>query len=80
MGPEMMQLFEAQAERFGADLRYGTVTSVDLSERPFKLVVDEETPLLTQTIIISTGASAKYLGLEGEKRLLGIWCLSLRNV
>ena len=71
MGPEMMQLFEAQAERFGADLRYGTVTSVDLSERPFKLVIDEETPLLTQTIIISTGASAKYLGLEGEQRLLG---------
>ena len=71
MGPEMMQLFEAQAERFGADLRYGTVTSVDLSERPFKLIVDEETPLLTQTIIISTGASAKYLGLEGEQRLLG---------
>ncbi|MBX2819717.1 MAG: thioredoxin-disulfide reductase [Rhodothermaceae bacterium] len=71
MGPEMMQLFEAQAERFGADLRYGTVTSVDLTERPFRLVIDEETPLLTQTIIISTGASAKYLGLEGEQRLLG---------
>ena len=71
MGPEMMQLFEAQAERFGADLRYGTVTHVDLSERPFKVVIDDETPLLTQTIIISTGASAKYLGVEGEQRLLG---------
>ncbi len=71
MGPEMMQLFEAQASRFGADLRYGTVTSVDFSSRPFKLVVDEETPLLAQTIIISTGASAKYLGLENEQRLLG---------
>lgn len=71
MGPEMMQLFEAQAERFGADLRYGTVTHVDLSERPFKIVVDDETPLVTQTIIISTGASARYLGLEGEQRLLG---------
>lgn len=71
MGPEMMQLFEAQAERFGADLRYGTVTHVDLSERPFKIVIDDETPLVTQTIIISTGASAKYLGIEGEQRLLG---------
>lgn len=71
MGPEMMQLFEAQAERFGADLRYGTVTHVDFSERPFKLVIDDETPLLSQVVIISTGASAKYLGLEGEQRLLG---------
>ena len=71
MGPEMMQLFEAQASRFGADLRYGTVTQVDFSERPFRLVIDEETPLLSQTVIISTGASAKYLGIDGEQRLLG---------
>ena len=71
MGPEMMQLFESQAARFGADLRYGTVTEVDLSERPYKIVIDDETPLLSQTIIISTGASAKYLGIEGEQRLLG---------
>lgn len=71
MGPEMMQLFEKQAARFGADLRYGTVTNVDFSRRPFRLLVDEETPLLAQTVIISTGASAKYLGLESERRLLG---------
>jgi len=71
MGPEMMQLFEQQARRFGADIRYGTVTRVDLSERPFKLVVDDEKTLLAQTVIISTGASAKYLGLENERRLLG---------
>lgn len=71
MGPEMMQKFEAQASRFGADLRWGTVTSVDFSERPFKLVVDEETPVLSDTVIISTGASARYLGLENEGRLLG---------
>ena len=71
MGPDMMQMFEAQASRFGADLRYGMVTSVDFSSRPFRLVVDEETPLLAQTVIISTGASAKYLGLENESRLLG---------
>ena len=71
LGPDMMQLFEAQASRFGADLRYGTVTQVDLSERPFRLLIDDEKPLITQTLIIATGASAKYLGLEGEQRLLG---------
>lgn len=71
MGPEMMQKFEAQAERFGADLKWGMVTSVDFSERPFKLVVDEEKPVLADTVIISTGASAKYLGLKNESRLLG---------
>lgn len=71
MGPEMMQKFEAQASRFGADLRWGTVTSVDFSKRPFKLVVDEETPILSDTVIISTGASARYLGLKNEARLLG---------
>jgi len=71
MGPDMMQKFEAQAERFGADLRWGMVTSVDFSERPYKLIVDEEKPILAETVIISTGASAKYLGLENESRLLG---------
>ena len=71
MGPDMMQLFEAQAARFGTDLRYGTITEVDLSERPFRLLIDDETPLYSQTLIISTGASAKYLGIEGEQRLLG---------
>jgi thioredoxin reductase (NADPH) len=71
MGPEMMQKFEAQAERFGANLQWGMVTEVDFSERPFKLVVDEEKPVLADTVIVSTGASAKYLGLENESRLLG---------
>jgi len=71
MGPDMMQKFEAQATRFGADLQCGMVTSVDFSERPYKLVVDEQTPVLADTVIISTGASAKYLGLENESRLLG---------
>jgi thioredoxin reductase (NADPH) len=71
MGPEMMQLFEKQAARFGAGLRYGTVTHVDFSQRPFRLLVDEETPILAQSVIISTGASAKYLGLKNERRLLG---------
>lgn len=71
MGPEMMQDFEKQAARFGADLRFGIVTQVDLSQRPFRLLVDEETPVLADAVIIATGASAKYLGLENEKRLLG---------
>ena len=71
MGPEMMQKFEAQAERFGANLQWGMVTDVDFSERPFKLVVDEEKPVLADSVIVSTGASAKYLGLENEARLLG---------
>lgn len=71
MGPDMMQDFEKQAVRFGAELRWGSVTHVDFSERPFKLVVDEATPLLAESVIVSTGASAKYLGLDNEKRLLG---------
>ena len=71
MGPDMMQMFEKQAERFGAELRWGMVTSVDLSQRPFKLIVDEETPVTADTVIVSTGASAMYLGLENESRLLG---------
>lgn len=71
LGPEMMQKFEAQAARFGAELVYGTVTSVDLSQRPFRLVVDEEKPVTADAVIVSTGASAKYLGLPNERRLLG---------
>ncbi len=71
MGPDIMQKFEAQATRFGAELRYGTVTSVDFSARPFKLVVDEETPILADSVIVSTGASARYLNLPNERRLLG---------
>ncbi|MEM9999125.1 MAG: thioredoxin-disulfide reductase [Bacteroidota bacterium] len=71
LGPEMMQKFEAQATRFGAELRYGMVTAVDFSTYPHRLIVDEETPVTADTVLISTGASAKYLGLENEMRLLG---------
>jgi thioredoxin reductase (NADPH) len=71
LGPEMMQNFEAQARRFGADLRWGTVTAVDFTERPFRLLVDGEKPFLADAVIVSTGASAQYLGLENERRLLG---------
>lgn len=71
LGPDMMLKFEAQAKRFGADVRYGTVTTVDFSQRPFRLMVDGTKPFLADAVIISTGASARYLGLENEKRLLG---------
>lgn len=71
LGPEMMEKFKEQAARFGADLRWGTVTSIDLSERPFRMVVDDSTPLVADSVIVSTGASAKYLGIPNEQRLLG---------
>ena len=70
-GPEMMEDFKAQAERFGTDTRWGMVTKVDLSERPFKVEIDEKINVLAETIIIATGASAKWLGIEDEKRLNG---------
>jgi thioredoxin reductase (NADPH) len=71
LGPDLMQLFETQAERFGADLRFGMVTAVDFSQRPFRLLLDGKKPVLADTAIIATGASAKYIGLENERRLLG---------
>ena len=71
LGPELMQHFEAQAARFGTELRYGMITSVDFSQRPFRLIFDDEKTLLADAVIIATGASPKYLGLENEKRLLG---------
>jgi thioredoxin reductase (NADPH) len=70
-GPEMMEDFKAQAERFGTDTRWGMVTKVDFSERPFKIEVDEKDTILAETVIIATGASAKWLGMEDEKRLNG---------
>jgi thioredoxin reductase (NADPH) len=70
-GPEMMEDFKAQAERFGTDTRWGMVTKVDLSERPFKVQVDEKDTILAETVIIATGASAKWLGMEDEIRLNG---------
>lgn len=71
MGPEMMQHFERQASRMGADIRWGTVSSVDTSSMPYKVVVDEETTLTADALIVSTGASAKWLGIESETRLNG---------
>lgn len=70
-GPQMMEDFKKQAERFGTDIRFGAVTSVDFSQKPFKIEVDESVTLLAEAVIISTGASAKWLGLESEKKLNG---------
>lgn len=71
MGPKMMQDFREQATRFGADCRYGYVTDIDFSERPYKITVDEKTELYANAIIASTGASAKWLHLESEQKLRG---------
>jgi thioredoxin reductase (NADPH) len=65
MGPEVMELFRKQCERFGADVQYKEVTRVDLSKRPFSVFVGEE-EFLAKSLIVATGASAKWLGLEGE--------------
>lgn len=71
LGPEMMDNFKKQALRLGADIRYGLVTRVDFSQRPFQCTVDEMKTILAQTVIIATGASAKWLGLPSEQRLNG---------
>ncbi len=71
MGPEMMVDFQKQAERFGTDNRYGLATSVDFSGYPLKVTIDEKHEITASSVIISTGASAKWLGLESEARLNG---------
>ena len=70
-GPEMMVHFENQAKRMGADIRYGLATAVDFSSHPLKVQIDEEKWIEAHSVIISTGASAKWLGLESEQRLNG---------
>lgn len=70
-GPDMMVHFENQARRMGADIRYGLATKVDFSSQPYKVQVDEDKWLEADAVIISTGASAKWLGLESEQRLNG---------
>lgn len=73
-GPEMMEEFKKQAERFGTDIRIGYVSKTELSTEKggwHKITVNESEVIEAQTVIISTGASAKYLGLESEKRLMG---------
>src|SRR5580704_16743713 len=70
-GPEMMVDFEKQAARMGADIRYGLATKVDFSKQPFQIWIDEEKLIQADAVIIATGASAKWLGLESEQRLNG---------
>ncbi len=71
MGPEMVELFKKQAERFGAEYLAGQVSSVDFSKRPFKLTMDDGSDYYAKAVIIATGATAKFLGLESEDKLMG---------
>jgi len=66
-GPQMMMDLQKQAERFGTKVNYGLVTSVDFSSHPLKVVVDEKDTIIAETIIIATGATAKYLGIPSEE-------------
>ncbi|MBI2351004.1 MAG: thioredoxin-disulfide reductase [Deltaproteobacteria bacterium] len=70
MGPELMEEFKKQAERFGTKTIFGDVTAINLKQRPFQVVVGKET-YTCDALIVATGASAKLLGLESEKRLMG---------
>jgi len=70
-GPEMMIHFEKQAARMGADIRYGLATKVDFSKQPYQVEIDEEHTIEADAVIICTGASAKWLGIESEQRLNG---------
>ncbi len=70
-GPEMMVEFEKQASRMGADIRFGLATKVDFSQRPFKVWIDDEKLVEADSVIIATGASAKWLGLPSEEKLNG---------
>ena len=71
-GTEMMNDLRAQAVRLGADVRTGIITNIETSERPFRITVDGETEIEAESVIICTGASAKYLGLESELKFRGM--------
>ena len=70
-GPVMMEDLKKQAERFGTDIRFGLATASDLSQRPFKVTIDNEKVIEAQTLIIATGVIVKYLGLEFEEKFKG---------
>lgn len=72
MGSQLMEDLRQQALRFGADLRASIIKEVDFSERPFKVTADDNTTILAETVIVATGASAKYLGLADEQRFAGL--------
>ena len=71
-GPEMMEQLKQQALRFGSDIRTGVATSVDFSKKPYKVTIDDATTLTCDTLIIATGAAAKYLGLADEEKYAGM--------
>ncbi|MCX6247758.1 MAG: thioredoxin-disulfide reductase [Bacteroidetes bacterium] len=71
-GPEMMEDLRKQAERFGTEVRFGLVTKVDFSLRPFRVEADDGKTILAETVIIATGATAKWLGLESENAFRGM--------
>ncbi len=71
-GPEMMEDFRKQAERFGTDVRFGIATSVDFSAKPLKVIIDNSVEILADTVIIATGATAKYLGIPAETKYAGM--------
>ena len=70
-GNELMDRMKQQAVRLGADVRWGVATSVNLDQRPFRVTIDESKEILADALIISTGATAKYLGLESEEKYKG---------
>ena len=71
-GPKMMEDLKKQAERFGTDIRFGIATAVDFSARPLKVTIDDNKLFVAETVIIATGATAKYLGIETEKKFAGM--------
>lgn len=71
MGPEMMEDFRKQAERFGTQIRFGYINKVDFSSKPHKVIVDDIKTITADTVIIATGASAKWLGLDSEQKYNG---------
>ncbi len=71
-GPEMMKELKEQAQKFGTDVRFGLITKVDFSQRPFKVIADNTNEIEAEVVIIATGASAKYLGLESEEKFKGL--------
>lgn len=71
-GPKMMEEFKQQAQRFGTDVRFGMATAADLSQRPYTVTIDDKKKMQADALIIATGASARYLGLESEEKFKGM--------
>ena len=80
LGPAMMEDFKAQAVRFGAEVEYGEVTHLDLSQRPMKVVVDDETGVLADTVIVATGRLSPLSGFGKRKTSAGAWSICVCNL